>query len=316
MTRTAPDPVPGRAAGTTPTGPPARAADPAVTVTGLRVVHPGATDPAVEDVSFTVGPGEVLGLLGPSGAGKSTIQAVLARLVRPRAGTVTVLGTPLEKWGHDYFDRVGVAFELPAARLRLTARRNLSAFAALHRVPTADPVELLARVDLADRADHRVGTFSKGMRMRLELARALINRPRLLLLDEPTSGQDPVRAARLREVIRAEADRGAAVVMTTHDMDTADRLCDRLAFVSGGRIAAIDTPRGFRLRHGRPGVVVEYREPGEGDDSRRVRRVLDTAAPRTAEELAGLLRAGVVETLHTREAGLDEVFAALTGDRL
>ncbi|WP_194444830.1 ABC transporter ATP-binding protein, partial [Streptomyces calidiresistens] len=289
---------------------------PTVEVTGLRVVHPGADTPAVEDISFTVRPGEVLGLLGPSGAGKSTVQAVLARLIRPAAGTVTVLGTPLGEWGHDYFDHVGVAFELPAARLRLTARRNLTAFAALHRVPTADPLELLAQVDLADRADHRVATFSKGMRMRLELARALINRPRLLLLDEPTSGQDPVRAARLREVIRAEADRGAAVVLTTHDMDTADRLCDRLAFVSGGRIAAVDTPRGFRLGHGRPGVIVEYRDPEGAGDTRRVRRIADTTAPGVAEELAGLLRAGVVETLHTREAGLDEVFAALTGDRL
>ncbi|WP_228471347.1 ABC transporter ATP-binding protein, partial [Streptomyces alkaliphilus] len=291
-------------------------AAPVVVVEGLRVRHPGADAPAVEDVSFTVRPGEVIGLLGPSGAGKSTVQAVLARLVRPVGGTVTVLGTPLEKWGHEYFDHVGVAFELPASRLRLTARRNLTAFAALHRVPVADPVELLARVDLADHADRRVATFSKGMRMRLELARALINRPRLLLLDEPTSGQDPVRAARLREVIRAEADRGAAVLLTTHDMDTADRLCDRLAFVSGGRIAALDTPRGFRLRHGRPGVIVEHREPERSGGFRRVRRVLDTTKPEAADELADLLRAGLVETLHTREAGLDEVFAALTGDRL
>ncbi|PSK98422.1 fluoroquinolone transport system ATP-binding protein [Murinocardiopsis flavida] len=283
----------------------------AVAVEDLRVRYRAAADPAVDAMTFTVDAGEVFGFLGPSGAGKSTVQRVLTRLLRGFDGEVHVLGRALEAWGDDYFEHVGVGFELPAAFGRLTARENLSAFASLYRGAVADPAELLHRVGLAEFADRRAATFSKGMRMRLNLARALVNRPRLLFLDEPTSGQDPVHAAMLREVIRAEADRGATVFLTTHDMHTADRLCDRLAFVAAGRIAAIDTPHGFKLRHGRPGVVAEYRLGG-----RRHQRAFDLADLAADGELARLVSAGSVETLHTREATLDEVFAAVTEVRL
>lgn len=285
--------------------------DDVITVADLRVRYRGARTPAVDAMSFTVREGEVFGFLGPSGAGKSTVQRVLTRLLRGYEGRVSVLGRPLREWSGDYFERVGVGFELPAEFTRLSARENLAAFASLYRGPTADPGELLERVDLAEAADRRVSTFSKGMRMRLNLARALVNRPRLLFLDEPTSGQDPVRAALLRDVIRAAAEQGATVFLTTHDMHTAERLCDRLAFVTGGRIAAVDTPRGFRLRYGHAGVMAEYRV-----DGRPLRRAFDLAELAGDGELSRLVRAGAVETLHTREATLDEVFAAVTRDRL
>ncbi|GAA3731328.1 fluoroquinolone transport system ATP-binding protein [Spinactinospora alkalitolerans] len=285
--------------------------DPVIAVQDLRVHYAGAAAPAVDAMSFTVGRGEIFGFLGPSGAGKTTTQRVLTRLLRRYEGAVSVLGRPLKDWGGGYFERVGVGFELPAEFTRLTARENLAAFASLYRGPVADPDELLRAVDLGHAADQRVGTFSKGMRMRLNLARAMVNRPELLFLDEPTSGQDPVRAAMLRGVIRGVADNGGTVFLTTHDMATADLLCDRVAFVTGGRIAAVDTPRGFKLRHGRSGVVVEYRS-----DGRRVRRELRIGALADDPELTRLLRAGAVETLHTREASLDDVFATVTRETL
>lgn len=281
--------------------------DAAIHVEDLRVRYRGAARPAVDAMTFTVGAGEVFGFLGPSGAGKSTVQHVLTRLLRGYGGRARVLGRPLEAWDGAYFERIGVGFELPAAFTRLTARENLRAFASLYRGAVADPADLLGRVDLAEHADRRVATFSKGMRMRLNLARALVNRPKLLFLDEPTSGQDPVHAALLREVIREEAERGATVFLTTHDMHTAERLCDRLAFVVNGRIAAVDTPHGFTMRHGRSGVVAEY-----SVDGHRHRRAFDLAALGAEGELSRLVRAGAVETLHTREATLDEVFAAVT----
>ncbi|WP_159945641.1 MULTISPECIES: ABC transporter ATP-binding protein [unclassified Nocardiopsis] len=283
-------------------------AEQVVTVEDLRVRYPGSAEPAVEGMSFSVARGEVFGFLGPTGAGKSTTQRVLTRLLRRYQGRVGVLGRPLERWGPDYFERVGVGFELPAGFGRLTARENLAAFASLYRGPVRDPDELLARVDLADAADRRVEELSKGMRMRLNLARALVNRPDLLFLDEPTSGQDPVRAALLRGVVREAADAGATVFLTTHDMATADDLCDRVAFVVRGRIAAVDTPRGFRLGHGRPGLVAEVR--GQGG------REFPMEALAEGGELQRLVARGEVETLHTREATLDEVFAAVTRERL
>ncbi len=218
-----------------------------------------------------------------------------------------VLGRPLRKWGREYYEHIGVGFETPTEFTRLTARENLEVFASLYRGQVADPVELLDRVGLREAADQRSGTFSKGMRMRLSLARALLNHPRLLFLDEPTSGQDPVRAARLREVVRAEADRGTTVFLTTHDMRTAEDLCDRVAFVVDGRIAAVDTPDGFRRRHGRPGVVAEYVA-----DGRPRRRSFDLADLGAGGELSALVATGSVTSLHTREATLDEVFAAVT----
>lgn len=285
--------------------------DEVISVAGLSVRYRGAAAEAVQGMDFTVGAGEVFGFLGPSGAGKSTVQRVLTRLLRGYEGRVSVLGRPLQEWGRDYYERIGVGFELPAEFTRLTARENLEAFASLYRGPAADPLGLLERVDLAEAAHQRLSTFSKGMRMRLSLARALLNRPRLLFLDEPTSGQDPVRAALLRGVIRAEADRGATVFLTTHDMRTAEDLCDRLAFVVDGRIAAVDTPDGFRRRYGRPGVVAEYVTGG-----RTLRRTFDLAELGTGGELSGLVASGAVTALHTREATLDDVFAEVTRVRL
>ncbi|MCK9868490.1 ABC transporter ATP-binding protein [Nocardiopsis dassonvillei] len=282
--------------------------DQVITVEDLQVRYPNADRPAVAGMSFSVARGEVFGFLGPSGAGKSTTQKVLTRLLRRYEGEVRVLGRPLRDRGADYFERVGVGFELPAGFGKLTARENLAAFASLYRGPVEDPGELLARVDLADAADRRVDDLSKGMRMRLNLARALVNRPELLFLDEPTSGQDPVRAALLREVVREAADRGCTVFLTTHDMVTADLLCDRVAFVAGGRIAAVDTPRGFKLRYGRPGLVARVRG--------RAAREMPMRALAEDAELLELLRRGEVETLHTREASLDEVFATVTREKL
>lgn len=163
-----------------------------IVVEELRMRYRGAATDAVDGIAFTVEPGEVFGFLGPNGAGKSTTQWILTGLLRGHRGRAEVLGRPVARWGPDYYQQIGVSFELPAHFSRLTARENLAAFGSLYAGPVEDPEQLLSTVDLTGAADQLVASFSKGMQMRLNLARALLNRPRVLFLDEPTSGMDPV----------------------------------------------------------------------------------------------------------------------------
>jgi fluoroquinolone transport system ATP-binding protein len=255
--------------------------------------------------------GEIFGFLGPSGAGKSTTQNVLIRSLAGYEGTITVLGRDLRTWDRHYYRRIGVAFEAPNHYLKLTAHENLRFFAGLHGGETEEPRALLERVGLAQDADKRVGEFSKGMRGRLTLARALLHRPELLFLDEPTAGLDPVTARRIRQVIREARNAGATIFLTTHDMATADELCDRVAFLVDGGIAALDAPRGLRLAHGRRVVRVEAMRDG----TRAVREfALDGLAD--DPDFHTLLRSGDVETIHTLETTLEDVFVRVTGRRL
>ncbi len=276
----------------------------------MRVRYPGGDVDAVAGIDFTIGAGEVFGFLGPNGAGKSTTQRVLTGQHRRFDGKTMVLGRPLHAWGAGLYERIGVGFELPAHYPKLTCRENLAAFAGLYHRRTMPVDEVLAAVGLLDAADRRAAQLSKGMQMRLNLARAILHRPDLLFLDEPTSGLDPTHAAEVRAIVRAQAAAGRTVFLTTHDMATADEVCDRVAFMYQGRLVAVDTPRALRLAHGRASVAVEYTAAGDG----AVRRAefASTGDP----DLRDLLATGTVQTIHSREASLAEVFIAVTGGTL
>jgi fluoroquinolone transport system ATP-binding protein len=281
--------------------------DVVIEVADLRVRYPGTAVDAVAGIDLAVAPGEVFGLLGPNGAGKSTTQRILTGQLGRYTGRADVLGRPVAAWGADLYQRIGVGFELPAYFPKLTARENLAAFAALYTGPVDPPERALAVVGLGGAADQRVATFSKGMKMRLNLARAILHRPDVLFLDEPTSGLDPANVAEVREVMRAQADAGRTVFLTTHDMPTVERLCDRVAFMHAGRIVATGTPRELRVAYGRPAVAVEYTDDG---------RLARTEFPSADDPgLRALLATGRVETVHTREAPLAEVFIAVTARR-
>ena len=277
----------------------------------FRFRYPGASQPAVRGLTFEVAEGEIFGFLGPSGSGKSTTQNVLIRLLDGYDGTVTVLGRELGAWDRHYYRKIGVAFESPNHYLKLTARENLRLFASLHSGVREDPDRLLERVGLFEDGDKRVGEFSKGMRGRLTLARALLHRPELLFLDEPTAGLDPVTARRIRQVIREARDAGATVFLTTHDMVTADELCDRVAFLVDGSIVAQGAPRALRLAHGRRVVRVEVMYDGP-----TVQHEFDLDGLADNAAFLTLIRAGGVETLHTLETTLEDVFIQVTGRAL
>src|SRR4051794_38132991 len=203
----------------------------AISVRDLTYTYAGAAHSAVNDVSFRVEPGEIFGFLGPSGAGKSTTQRVLIRLLKGYGGGISVMGRDLASWGQDYYEHIGVAFEFPNHFLKLTALENLAYFGGLYSRPTQEPRSLLDTVGLGDSANMPVGQFSKGMKTRLSVARAILHNPELLFLDEPTTGLDPVNSMRVRDLIREQKGHGRTVFLSTHDMAIADELCDHIAFI-------------------------------------------------------------------------------------
>lgn len=278
-----------------------------IRVDRLVYTYPGQSSPAVDDVSFHVREGEIFGLLGPSGAGKSTMQKVLTRQRRSSSGRVEVLGKPIDDWGREYFELIGVGFELPNHYLKFTAVENLAFFASLYRRPSRDPLELLRMVGLEIAAHKKVEEFSKGMRMRLNFVRAIQHDPPLVFLDEPTSGLDPVNARIVKSIIGELRGSGKTIVLTTHNMNDVEDLCDRVSFMVGGKFAAIDTTEALKERHGRATVRVQHDDgteefplPTLGTDA-RFRAILETNR---------------IHKIHSQEATLDQVFRAVTGQGL
>ena len=209
------------------------AAPGAIEVSHLSKVFGGRT--AVSDVSFSVAAGEVFGFLGPNGAGKTTTVRILGTLISPTAGWATVAGIPVGPGGAaEIRRRIAVMPEAPGLYRRLTVTENLDYFARLYGLPRRQEriAEALAAVGLADRAHDLAGSLSKGLRQRAALARALLNDPTVMFLDEPTSGLDPVAAHEVHGLIAALRDRGVTVFLTTHRLEEAERLCDRVAIMS------------------------------------------------------------------------------------
>ncbi len=195
------------------------------------------TRTALEDVTFEVSAGEVFGFLGPNGAGKTTTVRVLSTLVRPTSGTAEVAGIPVsEDTGAELRSRIAVMTETPGLYLRLTVFDNLEYFAGLYGISSRDAQRrILAALDavgIAGRSGDRAGALSKGLRQRVSLARALLSDPRVLFLDEPTSGLDPVATREVRELIDGLRERGVTVFLTTHRLEEAERLCDRIAILN------------------------------------------------------------------------------------
>lgn len=267
---------------------------------------------AVRGISFEVAAGEVLGFLGPNGAGKSTTIRILIGRMRPQSGAARVLGADVTADDPAMQARIGVCFEEKNLYESMTAEENLRFFASLFGIRRLDPAPLLARVGLADRARDRVGKYSKGMRQRLMIARALVNAPDVLFLDEPTDGLDPVSAAAIRRLIREESARGAAVLLTTHDMHEADELSDRVAFINEGALYAVDTPESLKLRHGTRSARVQVRR----DDGALIERRIDLDADGADEALRAALNAPELVTVHTEEASLEAIFIEMTGRQL
>jgi ABC-2 type transport system ATP-binding protein len=264
---------------------------------------------AVDQISFQVQEGEILGFLGPNGAGKSTTINMLTGQIRPSAGRATLLGLDIVQQRRQVQAQIGVSFEYTNLYEQMSAEENLILFSRLYGVKDFDARALLARVGLGGREKDRAAGYSKGMKQRLMLARSLVNQPRILFLDEPTEGLDPVSAQTIRNLIREEKARGTTVFLTTHDMVEADKLADRVAFINQGKIVALDTPHNLKQQYGKRALLAEVITA----DGRRATReiILDNAD--TAAAVHDLFACEQVVTVHSEEATLEDIFIQITG---
>ncbi|NIR48482.1 ABC transporter ATP-binding protein [candidate division KSB1 bacterium] len=282
-----------------------------IQVENLTFRYPGNCEPTIKGIEFSVDEGEIFGFLGPNGAGKTTIQKILLGILKKYEGNVRVMSKELDAVGSDFYESVGVAFEFPNLFSKFTALENLNFFKSLYSGETDDPINLLSLVGLEQDANTRVSEFSKGMKMRLNFCRSLLNQPNLLFLDEPTSGLDPVNLRKIREIIKAQKAAGKTICLTTHDMHIADSLCDRVAFIVDGQIALIDSPRSLKMRNGSRVVRIEYRD---NNSLNHAEFELDGISENP--QFLEILRTKHVETIHTQEATLEDIFIKTTGRRL
>jgi len=282
-----------------------------IQVQNLSYSYPGTGKEVLKKISFEIKEAEIFGFLGPSGAGKSTTQKVLNGLLKGFEGSVHINGTDLSRMERSFYEKIGVAFEFPNLYLKLSALENLQLFASFFKSPTRDPLELLKMVHLEGDRDTRVEAFSKGMKMRLSFVRALLNRPELLFLDEPTAGLDPGNARVMKDIILDMQKQGVTIFLTTHHMDDAGELCNRLAFMVEGTLPVIDSTQELRLRHGKKTVRVEYKENGESL-SAEFPMVQLASNPAFRE----ILMNREILTIHTQEASLEDIFIQVTGQQL
>src|SRR5688572_20464734 len=292
---------------------------------------------AVDGIDLTVEPGEIYGFLGPNGAGKSTTVLMLTTLLPPTAGTARVAGHDIVREGPAVRAAIGAALQEAALDPLLTGREHMKLQTTLQGVPKGERRrrgdELIERVGLADAADRKVGGYSGGMKRRLDLALALVHRPRILFLDEPTTGLDPSsRADMWREVAHLARDEGVTVFLTTQYLEEADVLADHVAIIDHGKIVARGTPEDLKAEIGRPTLEVVPAEPEQRGAVEAVLARFGSPAPAPpgaaavrlrggAEELAAVVRALDAEDVAMSDfqlhaPTLDDVFLAKTGRKL
>lgn len=264
--------------------------------------YPNVT--ALEGLTFTVDAGEIFGFLGPNGAGKTTTIRILTGQIRPTSGRASVYGLDVVNDRRSLRREIGVVFDTPTLYDELSARRNLTLFTDLYDLPRTRADELLDRVGLLNVADRPVRKMSRGMRQRVMIARALVPSPRVLFLDEPTGGLDASSAAELKGLIRSIVTTGTTVFLTTHQMEVADELCDRVAIVDRGRVVTVDSPAQLKRQHATPVVRIDLADGSV--------RLLGLSDEQLGEELRATAAEGIVR-ISTVEPTLEQVLLRLTG---
>lgn len=268
-------------------------------------------NPFIQGMSFSVKEGEIFGFLGPSGAGKSTLQKILLGMLPGYKGSATVGGTECRNHGSDFYQSIGVDFEYSTMYEKLTARENLEFFSSLYNKRERSINELLSAVGLENDGDKRVSDFSKGMKSRLNFIKALIHDPKLLFLDEPTSGLDPTNSRMMKDMILKEKSQGKTILLTTHNMQDATELCDRVAFIVRGDIYALDTPHNLIMSKGAAKITYTWLdETGEQTGTCKLDKV---SCDKVLQQLISENR---LTSVHSSEPTLNDIFMEITGRTL
>lgn len=267
----------------------------------------GKNKQALNGLTFAVKSGEIFGFLGPNGSGKSTTQKILTGILKRYGGKVSLLGQEIgDLHTQDFFKKIGVLFEFPYLYTNLSAVDNLKYFASFYdKEQVRDVFELLKELEVKEDFWYKpVSSYSKGMRQRVSMARALISNPMVLFLDEPTSGLDPAGTVLFRKIIEKERQKGTTVFLTTHNMIDADLLCDRVAFISNGNIAALDSPQNLKEINSNHRVIINYLYQGKREEKTIEALELKSGIPFSYDEII---------SIHTQEPTLEDVFIKYTG---
>lgn len=263
---------------------------------------------ALADVNFQVKKGEIFGFLGPSGSGKTTTIKILTGQLSPTSGEAIVFGTPTSLLNKpNYRKRFGVLTDNSGLYQRLSIDDNLKLYCKLYDVSLQRIDDVLDLVNLLNEKKKPISKLSKGMLQRVILARTLLHEPELLFLDEPTSALDPVNANHIYEGLRKLKAQGTTIFLTTHNMNEAELLCDRVAFLNKGKVQLLDEPKVLRKRFSDTTVTVELKSGEE---------VLVHGGPKGAEELYQYMKTDQVSTIHTNEPTLGDIFVKVTGREL
>lgn len=261
----------------------------------------------IHGIDFNIEKGEIFGFLGPNGSGKSTTQKILSGIMRNFGGEVSVMGQDVSrKTDRTFYQKIGVLFEFPYLYANLSALDNLNYFASFYPENQLQNIpDLLKRLEVKkDFLNKPISSYSKGMRQRVSMARALMTNPELLFLDEPTSGLDPSGAVLFRKIIEEERSKGTTVFLTTHNMVDAELLCDRVAFIVDGTIAALDTPKKLKEKNSNLELVIEYLLNDERISKTLTTFDFDRWLTFPHDEIL---------SIHSQEPTLEEVFIQYTG---
>ena len=259
---------------------------------------------ALRNVSIEVKEGEIFGFLGPSGSGKTTTVKILTAQLLHSVGTVKVLGQDITGAGRIDYKRIGILTDNSGLYERLSIYDNLLLFCDLYDCKKERIDEVLAQVNLLDDKKTQVKKLSKGMKQRVTLARAILHKPNILFLDEPTSALDPVNVQNIHNILRDLNKEGTTIFLTTHNMDEAETLCDRIAFLCGGEIVALDTPENLRLQYAKDKIEVVLK-----DKKRETVQKDELGAKRISE----WMKKGELLSIHSYEPTLGDIFIEVTG---
>jgi fluoroquinolone transport system ATP-binding protein len=280
-----------------------------IQIEDLVFEYPKSKAPVLRALNFKIDKGEIFGFLGPSGAGKSTTQKILYKSLKGYGGSVVIDQKNIKDWDNSYFEKIGVGFELPNHYLKLTGKENMNLFASFYKKDSNRNInKLFEMVGLQEDMDKPVSAYSKGMKVRLNFIRAIQHNPDILFFDEPTSGLDPINAHIIKQHILDLKSQGKTVFITTHTMEIADQLCDRVAFIVDGELQATDRPKNLKKKYGKDAVNVELMSGANKE--------FPIIGLGNSLEFLAFIKQDEIRRIQTLEATLEEVFIKITGKKL